>query len=119
MCAVPCRASTGRATALPSESLDDALRTVELLGFGIEREKVDQSGEDAERAERSGDRFAEGMKALLERGTGPDSSWWAGGAGQGDSAAGGDDAVEVESADLGWRYFAGRMGREEAEALLR
>ena len=123
------RASAGRATALPSEHLDDALQTVELLGLGVQPRTSDHSKEDGlgeavagspEGRERSGDRsrerFAKGMEALLKRGSGPDSSWRCEKPEQGISPAGGRG---VGGGDVGWRCFAGRMGREEAEALLR
>lgn len=71
------------------------------------------SGGGERPGDRSGERFAKGMEALLERGRGPDSSWSRGEPQEGDSPTSGDDG------DLGWRCFAGRMGREEAEALLR
>lgn len=154
------RACTGRATPLPSESQDDALRTVGLLGLGgqrknrtpqwdrrngegelgaaaaattvtvggVTREGGERPGECSEERseERSQDRSSEGMKALLERGQGPDSTWrdGRGVGGRDDSAAsgvgGGDNEGPAnDGGDPGWRYFAGRMGREEAEALLR
>ncbi|CAN0385784.1 unnamed protein product, partial [Pylaiella littoralis] len=131
-------AYTGRATPLTSGSQDDALRTVDLLGLGSRRRRTppDRKNEKDEllaatagssREDRDG---SEGMKALLERGQGPGSSWRDAGAGSIDhsaaaaAAAGEGGADDEEPAidgggDPGWRYFAGRMGREEAEALLR
>lgn len=131
--AVARRASPGRATPLPSESLRDALDTMELLGLGIEPETSGHSETGGlaaavaggpEGGERSGDRSKEGllkgMEALLERGTGPDSTWRCGEPKDGDSSAGGVVGGDgVDDGDHGWRCFAGRMGREEAEALLR
>eukprot|EP00752_Nemacystus_decipiens_P012414 g11000.t2 len=125
-------ASAGRATPLPSENLGDALQTVELLGLGVHPETSNSSREDElaavagrpEGVERSGDRpgdnFAKGMETLLERGSGPDLSWSRRGPREGGSSARvGGGGAGVDDGDLGWRCFAGRMGREEAEALLR
>lgn len=130
------RASAGRATPLPSGNFDDTLQTVELLGLGV-RPKTSEHSEKgglaaavargAEGGEQSGDRswdqsgerFARGMEALLERGCGPDSSWSCR-TPEGDSSAGGSaGGDDGDGGDRGWRCFAGRMGREEAEALLR
>lgn len=67
---------------------------------------------------RPGEMCAEGLGAMLERGRGPDPSWRHGVPEDGLAmeTAGDDDA---NGGDPGWRHFAGRMGREEAEALLR
>ncbi|CAM9419625.1 unnamed protein product [Ectocarpus sp. 12 AP-2014] len=135
-------ASAGRATPLPSDHLQDALETMELLGLGDkgtppvqDENSKDGDTEESSRGrecadwpeeERSGDGSkgrpvemrSEGLGALLERGRGPDPSWRQGVPGDGLAVAtvGDDDA---NGGDPGWRHFAGRMGREEAEALLR
>lgn len=117
------RASAGRATPLPSENLDAALQTVELLGLGVQPNTsavagAPKSGEQPR--DRSGERFGKGMEALLDRGHGPDSSWKGGGSEEdGSSASWGVGGGGADCRDLGWRCFAGRMGRDEAEALLR
>ncbi|CAM9755796.1 unnamed protein product [Ectocarpus sp. 4 AP-2014] len=135
-------ASAGRATPLPFDHLQDALETMELLGLGGKGTPPVQVGnskdDDTEGSsrgrdcadwpeeERSGDGSkgwpvetrSEGLGPLLERGRGPDSSWRQGVPGDGLAVAtvGDNDA---NGGDPGWRHFAGRMGREEAEALLR
>lgn len=143
-----CRASAGRATPLPSDNLQGALQTLQLLGLGgqntaptsrrgdvdTEEDSVlcgDSHGRDAR--ERSGPRLegrdaqrtpdGTGMEALLKCGRGPDSRWrdarGGGVSSNPESASGGGDGCKAADEDPGWRFFAGRMGREEAEALLR
>lgn len=115
---------------------------MELLGLGSRRRRTppDRKNEKDEllaatagssREDRDGS--SEGMKALLERGQGPGSSWRDAGAasidhsaaaaaaaGQGGEGGADDEEPAIDGGgDPGWRYFAGRMGREEAEALLR
>lgn len=103
--------------------------TVTSTVGGSNREDRERSEErSAERCQQdSGERSTQGMKALLERGQAPDSKWRDEAAGCTDRSVrtaaggggGGDEEPAGDGGDPGWRYFAGRMGREEAEALLR
>ncbi|CAN0065128.1 unnamed protein product [Ectocarpus sp. 6 AP-2014] len=134
-------ASAGRATPLPSDHLQDALETMGLLGLGgkgtppvqnenskdgyTEENSRGRECADWPEKERSEDGSngrpvemrSEDLGSLLERGRGPHPSWRQGVPGDGLAVAtvGDDDA---NGGDPGWRHFAGRMGREEAEALL-